>query len=151
MAATDYADSSMLRGIGQERQGQAQRYLDELVNRFDFQQHAPAQRLAEYSGFVGAPVQTSESSMRQSNFGLFSSDLRLKENVERVGETASGIPTYTFQYREGYGPPGTYEGVIAQDLLGLRPDAVAEMSNGYLGVYYSRIDAVLREVGGSDG
>ena len=68
MAATDYADSSMLRGIGQERQAQAQRYLDELVNRFDFQQHAPAQRLAEYSGFIGAPVQTSKGSSKSMNF-----------------------------------------------------------------------------------
>ncbi|HIG17797.1 MAG TPA: tail fiber domain-containing protein [Candidatus Handelsmanbacteria bacterium] len=147
MAATDYADSSMLRGIGQERQGQAQRYLDELVNRFDFQQHAPAQRLAEYSGFIGAPVQTSRGSSSSFNMGILSSDIRLKENIERTGETASGIPIYRFDYKIGQGPTGRYEGVMAQDLLELQPDAVAEMANGYLGVDYSRIDADFRRVG----
>ena len=62
LAAADYADSEMLRGIGQERQGQAQRVLDDIVNRFNFEQFAPAQKLAEYSGLLGAPVSATESS-----------------------------------------------------------------------------------------
>jgi hypothetical protein len=74
------------------------------------------------------------------------SDIRLKTDVEKIGETASGLPLYTFRYKDGYGPPGTYEGVMAQDLLAVRPDAVLKMSNGYFGVNYSRIDTDLREV-----
>ena len=76
------------------------------------------------------------------------SDIRLKENIERVGETASGIPLYQFEYKHGLGPSGRYEGVMAQDLTVLAPDAVAQMPNGYLGVYYDRIDADLRMVTG---
>jgi len=79
---------------------------------------------------------------------LAASDIRLKENVERVGETASGIPLYQFEYKHGLGPSGRYEGVVAQDLTALAPDAVAQMPNGYLGVYYDRIDADLRMVMG---
>ena len=151
MAASDYADSSMLRGIGQERQAQSQRYLDDLVNRFDFQQHAPAQRLAEYSAFIGSPVMASKGSSEAWNMGLLSSDLRVKKNVERVGETASGIPTYTFSYKTGRGPAGTFQGVMAQDLLKIQPDAVSEMSDGYLGVDYSRIDAKFQRVDEKNG
>ncbi|HIF12845.1 MAG TPA: tail fiber domain-containing protein [Dehalococcoidia bacterium] len=151
LAEADYTDSSMLRGVGQERQGQAQRFLDDLRAQFDFAQYAPAQRLAEYSGFIGAPVQTSQQKSSSQNWGFITSDIRLKENIERIGETASGIPTYTFQYKDGCGPLGRYKGVMAQDLLEIQPDAVAEMSNGYLGVDYSRIDADFVLVGDTDG
>ena len=143
-AEADYLDSSMLRGIGEERQAQAQRVLDDLVARFNFEQYEPAQRLAEYSGFIGQPVSSSKGSSKSLNVGILSSDVRLKENIQRVGETESGIPTYTFRYTDG--TPGTYHGVMAQDLALTRPDAVVEMPDGYLGVDYSRIDASFYRV-----
>lgn len=68
LAQSDYADSSMLRGIGQERQAQSQRFLDDIVERFNFQQFAPAQKLAEYSGFIGQPVQSSQGRSSSMNF-----------------------------------------------------------------------------------
>ena len=136
MAQAGYMDASALRDIGQERQAQSQSVLDDLVARFDFNQYAPAQRLAEYSGFIGQPVTTSTG--KSSSINVITSDVRLKKNITRVGKTPSGIPTYTFEYR--YGAPGVYYGVIAQDLVEARPDAVSEMDGGYLCVDYSRID-----------
>ena len=64
------------------------------------------------------------------------SDIELKENIELVGKSPSGINIYEFNYKdEAYGE-GRYVGVIAQEV----PEASVEMSNGYLAVDYSKID-----------
>ena len=68
MAATDYADPSMMMNLGRQRQADAQLALDDIVARFNFQQAAPAESLAQYSGFIGAPVQTSKGTSSASNF-----------------------------------------------------------------------------------
>lgn len=71
--------------------------------------------------------------------GAFASDLRLKENIEKVGYSESGIPIYEFDYiNKSYGE-GRYRGTIAQDLLNINPDAVIE-DNGVYKVDYSVID-----------
>ncbi|AFR26726.1 hypothetical protein MF1_10660 [Bartonella quintana] len=48
------------------------------------------------------------------------SDLRAKENIVPIGEK-NGYPIYIFNYK---GDPQLYRGVIAQDVLRLKPDAV---------------------------
>jgi hypothetical protein len=141
--AMNFAGLNQAMGVGGARQQQSQQQLSDFVNRFQFGQNQPLQRLGQYQGLLGAPIMTREaqgtSSGDSMNFGLFSSDRRLKKNIRLVGETPSGIPTYTFEYKDER--PGTYHGVMAQDLLESRPDAVGEMPDGSLGVYYSRIDA----------
>ena len=77
--------------------------------------------------------------------GLAKSDIELKENIEQVGTSPSGLNIYEWNYL--YEPNDRYRGVIAQDLLSKgRQDAVAEMDNGYLGVYYDRIDVNMTRV-----
>src|SRR5215218_7590618 len=49
------------------------------------------------------------------------SDLRLKENVIRIGTTRHGLPFYTFNY---VGRSERYAGVVAQDVLSIMPEAV---------------------------
>ena len=140
MEQAGYLGGQMMRGVGAEKQGQNQKLLDDLVARFNFNQYEPAQRLAEYSGFIGAPVMEQEGRGKSSSWNLLSSDHRLKKRIERTGTTASGIPTYTFEYR-GDSTNRRYSGVIAQDLLDIAPDAVATMDSGFLGVNYDMIDA----------
>jgi hypothetical protein len=70
------------------------------------------------------------------------SDRRLKRDIVRLGVSPSGLPIYAFQYVWG-GP--RYIGVMAQDLLKLRPDAVIPDESGYFRVDYSRIDVTMRE------
>lgn len=69
-AQADYLDSQMLQGVGQARQDQAQKVLSDLVERFNFAQYEPAQRLAEYSGFIGQPVMTSTGKSKSSNLSV---------------------------------------------------------------------------------
>ena len=66
------------------------------------------------------------------------SDVRLKENITRTGESKSGIPTYTFNYKNN---DQLWSGTMAQDLISLgRGNAVDIMDNGYYGVHYDMID-----------
>ena len=76
---------------------------------------------------------------------LPASDVRLKEDVRRVGTTAHDLPLYTFKYR---GQSGTYEGVMAQDVLAVRPDAVVEAADGFYRVNYAKLGIEMRRLDG---
>ena len=57
---------------------------------------------------------------------LFGSDIKLKENIEEVGKSQTGIPIYHFEYKDKKHGEGRFEGVMAQDLLKSNPDAVIQ-------------------------
>lgn len=52
-AANDYADIDYLRNIGQQKQGLAQNEVGDAVNRFNYYNDLPANKLGQYAGFVG--------------------------------------------------------------------------------------------------
>ena len=70
------------------------------------------------------------------------SDVRLKTNIRKVGELASGLNTYFWDWTEEakkfVGNQSTF-GVIAQEAQLLFPEAVMMHTDGYLRVDYSRI------------
>jgi len=70
---------------------------------------------------------------------IIPSDIRLKTSISQLGISAAGIPFYQFAYRADPSKT-TYSGVMAQDLLGIRPDAVHVDKNGYYSVDYSKLD-----------
>ncbi len=70
--------------------------------------------------------------------GLAASDIRLKTQIKRIGETIHGLALYAFRYIWG-GPEQV--GVMAQEVLAVRPDCVVEMPGGYLAVNYGRLYA----------
>ena len=70
------------------------------------------------------------------------SDERLKENIIPMGRE-NGHRVYQFQYKN---EPGTYIGVMAQDVLETDPDAVVLMDSGYYAVDYAAIGVKFREV-----
>lgn len=73
------------------------------------------------------------------------SDSRLKENITRIG-TENGFPIYTFNYIEELDPKKEmYRGVMAQDVLELRPDAVEPLGD-WLGVRYDKLGIEFRKV-----
>ena len=69
------------------------------------------------------------------------SDRRLKRDIVRVGESACGLPLYRFQYIWG-GPE--YVGVMAQDLIALRPEALILDDSGYFRVDYDKLGFPMR-------
>lgn len=59
---------------------------------------------------------------------LMFSDERLKEDIERVGETDDGIPIYRWRYK---GDEQVHIGPMAQDVEKVKPNAVLNHSSGY--------------------
>jgi hypothetical protein len=68
--------------------------------------------------------------------GSDESDVRLKTDIEQVGTTVYGLPLYHFRYKTG---TERYEGVMAQDVLEVMPDAVVTGENGFYRVKYGRL------------
>jgi hypothetical protein len=71
------------------------------------------------------------------------SDLRLKQGIRQIGFTAHGLPYYSFRY---LGQPGVYEGVMAQEVLAVVPDAVVLGEDGYLRVNYEMLGVPFRRI-----
>ena len=70
------------------------------------------------------------------------SDVELKENIKKVGELQPGVGWYTWDWNETGKAIGVEsepaEGVLAQEVLEVKPDAVM-VKNGYYAVDYGRI------------
>jgi Chaperone of endosialidase len=71
------------------------------------------------------------------------SDIRLKEDVRRVGTTVFGLSLYQFRYR---GKPETYEGVMAHEVLQVIPRAVSVAADGFYRVNYDALGISMRRV-----
>ena len=77
------------------------------------------------------------------------SDIRLKTNIEKVGNTEYGIPLYEFNYKNmlNLDYSGRYRGVMAQDLLETdMAKAVITNDNGYYSIDYNQLDINLEKV-----
>ncbi len=68
--------------------------------------------------------------------GLAPSDRRLKRNIVRVGTHALGVGLYEFSY---IGSTARHSGVMAQDVLTVRPEAVITGADGFYRVDYGAI------------
>ena len=75
--------------------------------------------------------------------GVKASDRRLKENIQKIGESISGLGIYTFNY---IGKVKKYIGTMSDDVKNLFPEAVIMMDNGYEGVRYDLIDVQFKEI-----
>lgn len=70
------------------------------------------------------------------------SDRRLKENIEEVGEK-NGFQLYEWNY---IGGEQRYRGVMAQDVIQLRPDAIEFDSEGFMAVRYDLLGIEMEAV-----
>lgn len=70
------------------------------------------------------------------------SDISLKENINIVGKSNSGINIYEFDYKDKKFGSGRYRGVMAQEV----PQASLMSDEGYLMVDYSKIDVPFEEI-----
>ena len=73
---------------------------------------------------------------------MIGSDIKLKENVKKIGTSISGLNVYKFNYKNH---PKKYIGVMAHEVQKIKPEAVETMDSGFLGVKYDQIDVEFRE------
>jgi hypothetical protein len=72
----------------------------------------------------------------QAAFAL--SDRRAKTNIEKVGKTDDGQKIYAFRYKDEPEDAPIHLGLMAQDVMKRRPDAVALRRDGLLAVDYDK-------------
>jgi hypothetical protein len=138
---------------GQTQQQTQQAGLQALYNQFQQQQGFPYQQaqflanIAEGTGALSGNA-TSGTSTTTGGGGFFS-DERLKENIQKVGETNDGQPIYRYNYK---GDKNTQIGLLAQDVEKHHPEAVG-LAGGYKTVNYKKAteDAVHKADGGAAG
>jgi len=71
------------------------------------------------------------------------SDIITRKDIVRIGTTISGLPLYRFCNID---QEGVYEGLMAQDVIKIRPDAVSVGENGCLCVDYAALGLTLKRV-----
>lgn len=124
----------------------------QVSNPFSMPGYAQNTNVAAAPVFAGAQAQGAAdqnaynqqvASSNATKSGLFSlgsafmgmpSDIRLKSNIVRIGTHPSGLPWYEYDI---FGE--RQQGVMAQEAIHVRPDAVRMMDNGYYAVDYGRL------------
>ncbi|WP_420377127.1 tail fiber domain-containing protein [Sinorhizobium medicae] len=67
--------------------------------------------------------------------GLAARDRRLKRDIARLAELANGLGVYHFRYLWS---DDVFVGVVVQEALGVRPEAVVTGQDGFIRVIYRR-------------
>ena len=62
------------------------------------------------------------------------------ENIKLIGVSKLGINIYTFEYIKEIGLEGTYQGVMAQELIGTKFESALILNEEYYAVDYSKLD-----------
>lgn len=145
-----YSGLNAATGAAGMYQQMSQQQLNDLVNRWNYNQNLDWNKLGNYSQMVQGNYgqNTTTTSNAASNpfgtimgglmggLGLFNmfSDRRIKENIRRIGMADNGLPIYAYNY---IGDPIPRIGFMADEVEMLHPEAVTVMGNGYKGVNYA--------------
>jgi len=145
-------DAQMTNIFGSQDQATDQMGMDADYQEF-IRRYTDAMQRANFELGMGSstPVVMDSNRTTQTNPGfgqiaglalqggaLLASDRRLKRDIEPDGEM-HGFPAYTYNYVTDSAGEARRRGVMAQDLLPVRPDAVHVMDSGFYAVDYSAL------------
>lgn len=71
------------------------------------------------------------------------SDIRLKQDVVRVGTNHLGLGVYQYRYK---GLDGVWEGVMAHEVAVMHPGAIKALPYGYKAVNYAKLGLKMKRV-----
>jgi hypothetical protein len=144
----------LLGGIGAQQQALQQRAIDAQRGEFARALAYPQQQLSLLQAGLGTPListsgTSSERGLSGTEFGqaaagigtlvgLFS-DERLKENIQKIGESKNGHNLYIWNWNDkakDLGIDSPTIGVIAQEVMKYMPEAVSKDASGYYKVNY---------------
>ena len=86
-----------------------------------------------YTGILGAGAQAAAAA----------SDIRLKKNINKIGQSLSGLNIYSFEYKDSKYGKGLFQGVMSDEIP---QEAVVTMDNGYDAVDYSMLDVEFKRI-----
>ena len=137
-------DAAGRKAAGQARQQQLQSWANNaIIKSPDLAPPKPVYQNVGAAAFMDALSIAGSVASIYTGVKLANSDRRLKENIQKIGESISGLGIYKFNY---IGQAKQYIGAMADEVIKVVPEAVSTMSNGYLGVNYNLIDVTFKEV-----
>lgn len=145
-----------LQNQGNVQQLMNQQLIDAAKGQFAGYTGRPEQTIGYLSNALGATtVPTSTTTEKQVGLmdylslganvagAAAASDIRLKTNIEKVGELANGLNLYTWDWtkhaKDNDLAGDMHFGVMAQEVEQIDPSLVVEMSNGYKAVKYNEL------------
>jgi len=136
-AATQQADEPFMRmQRGFQVLGQAQPFMPGFQSGYSVgtQQNQTYQKPSAFS---------KAANIASTIASFVPSDIRLKENVMKVGDVQPGVGWYTWTWNDtakAMGVDAPTEGVMAQELIKVDPSAVLMGEDGYYRVDYSKVN-----------
>ena len=70
------------------------------------------------------------------------SDRKLKKNINKIGESPSGINIYSFEFKNSKHGKGLFQGVMSDEI----PQEVVGTKDGYDTVDYSKLDVEFKQI-----
>lgn len=74
--------------------------------------------------------------------GWMASSIEVKENIDVVGERDDGLHVIDYDYKPEVGIDGRWQGLVAEEVQQIYPEAVAKSKAGTLTVNYDRVPGV---------
>ena len=135
---------------GAMKQGLNQLLIDAVKNQYGQYQQSPYNSIGLLSQALGAsPVPQTTTTEKQPGLfdyltlGASMSDMRLKTNINQIGNLANGIGIYAWDWTEDAVNKGLandmHIGVLAQEVAEVMPEAVVHTPSGYMAVKYVQL------------
>jgi hypothetical protein len=74
--------------------------------------------------------------------GNYKSDRKLKKNINKIGESPSGLNIYSFEYKNSKYGEGLFQGVMSDEI----PQEAVGTRDGYDTVDYSMLDVEFKQI-----
>ena len=74
--------------------------------------------------------------------GVTSSDRKLKKNINKIGESPSGLNIYSFEFKNSKYGEGVFQGVMSDEI----PQEAVGTRDGYDTVDYSKLDVEFKQI-----
>ncbi len=126
VAQPDFNPVSQVGVAAPDYAGMVQNNYANQMQQYTAQQQARSQMMGQIFGSLGT---VGAAAIRGS-------DRRFKENIRAIGKLANGLTTYAFNY---IGDKAQQFGVMAQEVLGVVPDAVLRDRDGFMYVDYGKV------------
>ena len=137
-------DKQGQKAAGMARAEQMQLFAkNAIVKNPDMAPPQPVYQNVGAAAFMDALSIASSAATIALPFVLPGSDRRLKENIQKIGESISGLGIYKFNY---IGKAKQYIGAMADEVIKVVPEAAVLRPDGFYGVNYNLIDVTFKEV-----
>jgi hypothetical protein len=94
------------------------------------------------AGMLNANLAATSQMVSSGIQGVTSSDRKLKKNINKIGESPSGLNIYSFEFKNSKYGEGVFQGVMSDEI----PQEAVGTRDGYDTVDYSKLDVEFKQI-----